>query len=181
MRIDGATRRWHAPRLLGVSALGFGALVLVMLGFSGGAGAAAGDADLALSKTDSPDPVVVGNNLTYTIKVDNPTASTGPATNTVVTDTLPAGVDFVSATGGTCQRSGDTVTCDLGQVDAGTTATVTIVVKTKRDGTLTNTASVTSPEDIVLSNNSATATTTVNKAAKTPKPKKPKGKPKKGK
>jgi uncharacterized repeat protein (TIGR01451 family) len=175
MRIDGAKRRWQAPRLLGVSALGFGALVLVMLGFSGGAGAAAGDADLALSKTDSPDPVVAGNNLTYTITVTNPVASTGPATNVVVTDNLPAGVDFVSATGGTCQRSGGKVTCNLGQVNAGTTATVTIVVKTKKDGTLTNTASVTSPDDNVLANNSATATTTVSKAPG--KGKQPKGQP----
>src|SRR6476620_3962555 len=182
MRIDGAKRRWHAPRLLGVSALGFGALVLVMLVFSGGAGAAAGDADLALSKTDSPDPVVVGNNVTYTITVTNPAASTGPATNVVVTDNLPGDVDFVSATGGVCQHNANTVTCDLGQVNAGSSAVVTIVVKTKKDGTLSNTASVTSTpdEDPVLSNNSATATTTVNKAAKTPKPNKGK-KPKKGK
>ena len=129
---------------------------------SGGAGAAPGDTDLALTKTDSPDPVTAGNNLTYTIKVANPGTLRH---RVVVTDKLPAGVDFVSATGGVCERAGNTVTCDLGQVNAGTTATVTIVVKTKKAGTLTNTASVTSPEDTVLANNSATATTTVAEAA----------------
>jgi uncharacterized repeat protein (TIGR01451 family) len=166
MRIDDADSRWRAPRLLGTAAV---ALVLIVLAAveSGGAGAAPGDTNLALTKSDSPDPVTAGNNVTYTIKVDNPGAL--PATNVVVTDNLPSGVDFVSATGGACERTGSTVTCNLGQVNAGTSATVTIVVKTKKDGTLTNTASVTSPEDVVLGNNSATATTTVTKKGKKPK------------
>ncbi|HEY6771590.1 MAG TPA: hypothetical protein VI035_03960, partial [Solirubrobacterales bacterium] len=144
-----------------------------LLAASGGAGAAPGDADLALTKSDSPDPVTAGDNLTYTIKVQNPGML--PATETKVTDKLPAGVDFISATGGVCERAGDTVTCDLGQVNAASTATVTIIVKTKKAGTLSNTASVASPDDLVPQNNSATATTTVSKpAAKPKKPKKPK-------
>ena len=159
MRNDHASTRWRGPRLLGVSTLALGALVALLLGFSGGAGAAPGDTDLSLTKTDSPDPVVSGNNLTYTITVQN--LGTMPATNVVVTDTLPKDVDFVSATGGTCTDTGNTVTCQLGQVNAGTSAIVTIVVKAKKTGTISNTARVTSPEDIVLGNNSATATTTV--------------------
>jgi uncharacterized repeat protein (TIGR01451 family) len=166
MRIDDADTRWRVPRLLGIAAVAVVLIVLAAVG-SGGAGAEPGDTDLALTKSDSPDPVVAGNNLTYTIRVENP--GTLPATNVVVTDNLPSGVDFVSATGGTCQRTGNTVTCDLGQVNAATTATVTIVVKTKKEGTLSNTASVTSPEDIALGNNSATVTTTVTKKAKKPK------------
>src|SRR5436190_17239914 len=175
MRIDDASGRSNAPRLIGIAGFVFGILVVMLVLVSGGASAAPGDADLSITKTDSPDPVVAGSNLTYTIKVQNPAASLGPATNVVVTDNLPSGVDFVSATGGTCQKSGGTVTCNLGQVNAGSTATVTIVVKTKKEGTLSNTASVSSPEDIVLSNNSATATTTVIS-----KPAKAKGKKKKG-
>jgi uncharacterized repeat protein (TIGR01451 family) len=177
MRIHGANRRWG--RLAGATALALGVLLVALLGISGGAGAAPGDTDLALTMSDSPDPVTAGDNLTYTIKVDNP--GTLPATAVTVTDDLPAGVDFVSATGGICQRDADKVTCDLGQVDAATTATVTIVVKTNKAGTLSNTASVTSPEDIVLANNSDTATTTVNKPPAKPKkpkkPKKPRGRP----
>jgi uncharacterized repeat protein (TIGR01451 family) len=171
MRMEQIDSRWGVPRLLAITGT---ALTLIVVGavVSGGAGAAPGDADLALTKSDSPDPVTAGDNLTYTIKVENP--GTLAATETKVTDKLPAGVDFVSATGGVCLRAGDTVTCDLGQVNAATTATVTIVVKTKKAGTLTNTASVTSPEDVVLNNNSATATTTVNKKPPTAKPKKPK-------
>jgi uncharacterized repeat protein (TIGR01451 family) len=155
--------RIRGPRLFGVAGALAAVLALVLINWPSGAGAAPGDTDLALTKSDSPDPVVAGNNLTYTIRVENPGGL--PATNVVVTDNLPSGVDFVSATGGTCQRTGNTVTCDLGQVNAGTTAIVTIVVKTKKDGTLSNTATVTSPEDIVLANNAATATTTVTKKA----------------
>src|SRR4051794_7025261 len=150
MRIDDASRRSNAPRLIGVAGILFGILVVMLVVVSGGASAAPGDADLSITKTGSPDPVVAGNNLTYTIRVENPATSTGPATNVVVTDNLPSGVGFVSATGGTCQKSGSTVTCDLGQVNAGSTAVVTIVVKTKKAGTLSNTATVSSPEDIVL-------------------------------
>jgi uncharacterized repeat protein (TIGR01451 family) len=142
-----------------------GTLLLILIVYSSGAGAAQGPTDLSITKTDSPDPVVQGNNLTYTIRVTNPNPSGGnDATDVVVTDNLPSGVDFVSATGGTCQRAGTTVTCNLGTLTAGTIGTVTIVVKTKHDGTITNTATVASPDDAVLSNNSATATTTVTKA-----------------
>ena len=179
MRIPHANSRSNAPRLLGIAAPLLGILVLIMLGTSGGATAAPGDADLSITKTDSPDPVVQGNNLTYTVKVTNG----GPldATGVVVTDNLPNSteVDFVSAksTLGTCQKAGNVVTCELGTVANGDTQTVTIVVKAKKSGTLSNTATVVSPEDNTPANNSATAATTVSKPPKPKKPKKPKGRP----
>jgi uncharacterized repeat protein (TIGR01451 family) len=177
MRTDRAISRWRAPRLLGIATSALGILVLALLGFSGGATAAPGPTDLSITKTDSPDPIVQGNNLTYTIRVMNSGAN--DATNVVVTDNLPAStdVDFVSSktTAGTCQHTGSTVTCDLGTVTSGSTQTVTIVVKTKRRGTLSNTATVASSDDTNAANNSATAATTVNKPPK--QPKKPKGRP----
>ena len=53
-------------------------------------------ADLALTKAASPDPVLAGNKLTYTLTITN----SGPSAATGVTliDTLPAGVTFVSST-----------------------------------------------------------------------------------
>jgi uncharacterized repeat protein (TIGR01451 family) len=123
-------------------------------------------ADLSVTKTDSPDPVVARSNLTYTVTVTND----GPATATGVTlvDRLPDAV-FVSATSsqGTCvrqgkgRRDGDLV-CDLGTLAPGASATVTIVVTPSRDGTITNTATVRANEpDADRADNTATETTTV--------------------
>src|SRR5436190_8207269 len=162
MRMDHANSRWRAPRLLGLAAAIVGTLLFVLIAYSGGATAAVGSTDLSIAKTDSPDPVVAGSNLTYTITVTNPGGG-NDASNVVVTDNLPSGVDFVSAAG--CTHSGNTVTCNLGQVNSGTAPQVTIVVRPKKEGTLTNTATVASPNDAALGNNSATATTTVVKAA----------------
>jgi uncharacterized repeat protein (TIGR01451 family) len=139
------------------------ALVLTGVGM-----AAKGDsADLAITKTDSPDPVAVGSTLTYAIRVQN----LGPdvATGVAVTDQLPKGVDFVSATStaGKCTHKKDKVSCDLGQigvpaVDYSVPPTVTLSVIPRKAGVISNTASVKGGEkDPLASNNKATATTTV--------------------
>ena len=80
MRIDHANSRWRAPRLLGIAALLLAILVVMLVSYSGGASAAP-PADLSITKTDSPDPVVQGDNLTYTIRVTNggPNAATDVA------------------------------------------------------------------------------------------------------
>ena len=122
-------------------------------------------ADLAITKTDSPDPVRGGQNLTYTIVVTNNGPST--ATGVTMTDQLPKNAGYASATTtkGSCaaKPSKALVTCALGDMASGTSATVTIVVKSPTKGTITNTASVTatSPPDPNPSNNTATATTGV--------------------
>ena len=53
---------------------------------------------LNFSKVDSPDPVASGANLTYTLCYDN-SANEGAVNNLVITDDLPEGTTFVSATG----------------------------------------------------------------------------------
>jgi uncharacterized repeat protein (TIGR01451 family) len=122
--------------------------------------------DVSLTKSDSPDPVTLGDPLTYTITVNNgPAPSNTPeAQNVVVTDTLPAGVTFngASSTQGVCTESGGTVTCNVGTLGFAGQATVTINVTPTVAGSLSNTASVTSDNpDADTSNNSATATTVV--------------------
>jgi uncharacterized repeat protein (TIGR01451 family) len=117
-------------------------------------------ADLAISKTDDPDPVIPGTPLTYTIIVTN----TGPldATGVIVTDTLPLTVTFASssASQGTCSGT-NIITCNLGTINNGASATVTIVVTATASGTFTNTANVASAvTDLDMGNNSATASTT---------------------
>jgi uncharacterized repeat protein (TIGR01451 family) len=119
--------------------------------------------DLSLILSDSRDPVMVNNNLTYTLKVTNNGPS--PATGVRLTDTLPGGVTFVSTTPtqGTCTRSGVNVVCELGDLPASGSATVSIVVTPTATGNITNTAQVTGNEpDVSLSDNSATETTKVS-------------------
>ncbi|MFB3044425.1 MAG: DUF11 domain-containing protein, partial [Acidimicrobiia bacterium] len=84
-----------------------------------------------------------GNNLTYTVTVSN--AGPSDAVNVVVTDTLPAGVTFVSTTG--CAEDPNGVpTCILGTIAAGASAmyTITVTVDSSTTGTLTNSATVAS-------------------------------------
>lgn len=119
-------------------------------------------ADLAISRSDSPDPVTVGNALTYTITVANhgPSAATG----VTMTDALAGSLTFVSATPsqGTCSGT-STVTCKLGTLAISASATVTIVVTPTQPGGISNTATVTANElDPDTSNNSATHVTTIN-------------------
>jgi len=118
--------------------------------------------DLQVTKSDSPDPVTAGNNLTYTITVAN--SGILDASSVAVTDALPASVNFVSANAsqGNCAPGVGNVLCDLGGLAIGQSATVTVVVTTTTAGTITNTASASSPEgDLNAANNSAQAVTTV--------------------
>lgn len=123
-------------------------------------------ADLALTMNDSPDPVRVRGQLTYSLTVSNGGPAT--ATNVALVDTLPAAT-FVSATPaqGTCVRGGKsktdgTLTCELGSLAAGQTTTVTVVVSPTKVGSLSNTATVSADQiDPDTADNSATATTTV--------------------
>jgi uncharacterized repeat protein (TIGR01451 family) len=126
----------------------------------------AGGADLQVTKNASPNPVTLGNNLTYTTTVTN----NGPAqaTGVTLTDTLPGGVTFLSAipSQGSCSGT-SLITCSLGNLANGASATVSIVVTTTAVGALTNTASVTSATtDPNSANNLVTISTTVNLAGR---------------
>jgi uncharacterized repeat protein (TIGR01451 family) len=119
-------------------------------------------ADLSITKADSPDPVTVGEPLTYTLTVTN--GGPNQATNAVIQDILPANATFVSASPG-CTESGGVVTCNLGNLANGASATREIVVQPTAPGTLNNEATVDSDTaDPNEGNNTATATTQVNVA-----------------
>ncbi|HEU4403314.1 MAG TPA: OmpA family protein, partial [Candidatus Polarisedimenticolia bacterium] len=81
---------------------------------------------LTISKTDAPDPVAAGADITYTLSY----ANTGNmnATGVVITDTIPVNTSFVSATGGGTLAAG-VVTWNLGALNAGVSGTVTLVVQ----------------------------------------------------
>jgi uncharacterized repeat protein (TIGR01451 family) len=99
--------------------------------------------DVAVSKTDNPDPVAAGQLLTYTITARNVAAtSASRAFNVVVTDTLPLDVVFLSATpsgGGSCSTmpgagsvttgGNRTLVCAWAQIDRGAQQTITVRVR----------------------------------------------------
>ncbi len=120
-------------------------------------------ADLSISIADSDDPdegfIYSGDDLTYTITVTN----NGPsdATNIEVTDTLPAGVQFVSADSG-CSYNTGIVTCNAEGIANGSSVSFDIVINPVKPETITNVASVSASEyDDVSDNNSASEDTIV--------------------
>ncbi|HUR99931.1 MAG TPA: hypothetical protein VMZ26_17840, partial [Pyrinomonadaceae bacterium] len=133
-------------------------------------------ADLSITKTDSPDPVYAGANLTYTLTVTN----LGPswARGVFAFDTLPGSVSFMSATvgggsGGVCSPlagSPTVVQCNLGDIENGGVRVITLqtqVASSVPHGTMINntaTVSATTP-DPVGGNNSTSAGTLVNAQA----------------
>jgi acyl-homoserine-lactone acylase len=110
------------------------------------------EADLSLTKSDSPDPVRVGRNLTYTLTATN----NGPdqAVSVTVNDQLHKSLRFlsVSAPGASsCQRIPETgsppdrggkVQCRFSSLANGASGTVQIVVRPTQKGTIVNRSQV---------------------------------------
>lgn len=121
--------------------------------------------DLVIDKQVDLTAVSPDGNLTYTIEVTNNGPST--ALNTMFTDSLPASVTYDSGgtdvSGVNLVHSAGVVTATLGDLAPGAVATITInvTVNSGATGTLINTASVSSADEVVTSNNSATAQTAV--------------------
>src|SRR5262245_7067477 len=125
-------------------------------------------ANLSLTKTASPNPGVTLANLTYRITVTN--SGPSPATNVVVTDNLPPGITFTSATPtqGSCSGN-STVTCNLGSLASGSFAIISILVQPQAPGSLTNSASVTATEsDPDPADNSTTIQTSIQSPSSGP-------------
>jgi uncharacterized repeat protein (TIGR01451 family) len=119
-------------------------------------------ADLALVKADPPGRQPAGRTMTYVLTVTN----NGPdaALGVTVIDQLPPSVAFVSATSsqGSCGESSRTVTCTLGTIGRGATATISIAVNPGSAGMITNTASVSSAAaDPNRDNNADSESTTI--------------------
>lgn len=121
--------------------------------------------DVSVTQADSPDPVALGANVTYTLTVRN----LGAATASVVElrDDLPAGSTFISATPsqGSCNGTGP-VFCHLGNIAASGTATVSVVVTAPGvSGTIVNAAKVkTMAIDTNAANDASSESTTVGSA-----------------
>ena len=131
-------------------------------------------ADLAITKTDSVDPILAGGTQTYTITLTN--AGPGDASLVGWTDTLPPGTRFLAhsgAGGWICTTpavgSGGTVSCSAPSLAASSFEVFTLVVTFDAgvaDGAvITNTANASSATpDPQLGDNGGSADTTVTRS-----------------
>jgi hypothetical protein len=122
-------------------------------------------ADLQISNMIAPDAITTGSNYVVTISVTNGAVDTDTAV-TLVTGALPSIVTFVSATttAGSCAEASDVVTCNIGDLDGTSSATVTLTLTAAAAGEATIMASVTStaePDASVEPNNSASVLTRI--------------------
>src|SRR5262249_44390757 len=117
-------------------------------------------ADLSITKT-GPATVTTGQTFTYTLAVSN--AGPNNATGVTVTDHLPSGVGYLPTTTNQCTNYAGTVTCTVGGLASGASATLTVVVSAPSvAGSITNTATVSGQQtDPNQANNSSSVTTTV--------------------
>ena len=116
------------------------------------------EAELALTKTVAPASVAPGGNAVFTLTVTN--NGPGAAANTVVTDTLPAGLSYVSNDCG-AGFAAPTLTWNAGNLAAAASATCTVTVTVDQAGNFTNGALASSDgTDANPANNSAAATVT---------------------
>jgi uncharacterized repeat protein (TIGR01451 family) len=123
-------------------------------------------ADLAITQTDLPDPVLAGERLAYDLGVRND----GPATATgvVALEELDAGVLFLSAAAsrGSCGESAGVVRCELGALAPGETATIAVRVTPTTQGTIAARAAVQSDQsDADALDNTSRVLTRVDPAA----------------
>ena len=126
-------------------------------------------ADLQITKTDNATHYAAGGSQQYIITVSNP-AGPGDVTGAMVDDDLLANPNLASAVwscaglgGASCTANGVGDIKDSIDLPAGTsvTYTVNVSVVASPSGNLVNTATVSSPADPNLSNNSATDTDTL--------------------
>jgi uncharacterized repeat protein (TIGR01451 family) len=129
-------------------------------------------ADLAISKSHSGN-FSVGTNGVFTLNVTNngPNSTSG---TTTVTDTLPTGLSYVSATGTgwTCSAAGQVVTCTnptiLASGASAPAITLTVSVGAAAYPSVTNTVTVSGGAfDNVSSNNTASNVVTVGQTSLT--------------
>ena len=115
--------------------------------------------DLSVAKIGTPSITALGSTVTYWITVTNggPDATSGVK----FVDTLPAAFTFASASG-SCANNARVVTCTVGTLNNGTSASASIVVTATAYGTFTNTVTASSDNpDSAPGNNTATATTSI--------------------
>jgi uncharacterized repeat protein (TIGR01451 family) len=122
--------------------------------------------DLSVTKTADRNSILLNETVTFTIQATNDGPTT--ATDVLVEDTLPAGLDLVSASAdiGLISITGQTASLIVPAHPAGVTATLTVVARGSATGNLTNTATIASAsEENSPGDESASAAVTVSQAS----------------
>lgn len=130
-------------------------------------GEAPPEADLAMGKEDSQDPVTATRQFEYEINIENRGPDT--AVDVVVTDPLPAGVELINSqpTQGNCSLNGQTVTCSLGDLAADTDAEIILTVRANQPGLIQNVAQASSATSDPIPNNNSGSENTLVRALQT--------------
>jgi uncharacterized repeat protein (TIGR01451 family) len=121
-----------------------------------------GDADLGTYLTAVPNPVIAGNNVTYSLSLTN--YGPGTATNILVIDAFPPGVGFVSssASQGTATGSSGQIVWTLNSLAKGASALLSFVLQPSAPGVITNMATVSAASnDLNPEDDSAVSVVTV--------------------
>ncbi len=112
--------------------------------------------DLNITKTVSDSLVIVGDTITFTIRVTN--NATFNATNVTVRDILPEGLIFVNSTPSKGSFDNTTNTWKIPSLEGGSNATLTLTFKTTKVGKFNNTVTVSCNEtERNYTNNNASA------------------------
>ena len=110
-------------------------------------------AEISIEKTSSATAITPGSTVPYSFEVTNVSAT--PAQDVIVQDPLPVGLSFVSSPDGCTADAAQLVTCDIGALAPGATATRNIVTQAANpfppgsvdpDGLVPNTATVTATD-----------------------------------
>jgi hypothetical protein len=121
--------------------------------------------DVGVTAAATPGSITAGGAAGYSFMVSDPAPGSGSIT---FSDTVPSGLTILSAVAGSgsCSVAGDTVTCTISGLQAGSSAPVAILVSAPNAGVYGDTATVSTPlEDPNPANNAATATLTVSAPA----------------
>jgi uncharacterized repeat protein (TIGR01451 family) len=117
-------------------------------------------ADLAITKAVSNPTPAVGDSITFTLRLDN--AGPSPATGVQVTDKLPVGLTFISATPSQGTYNASTGVWTAGSVAPGMSVqTLQIIVQATSESVLTNSAMITHADQFDPNNANDTASVTV--------------------
>lgn len=116
--------------------------------------------DVAVSMTDSPDPVWLGDNVLYRMAITN--RGLGEASSVALTNIFPPGFEFVSATpdAGACAQAANEISCALGPLAPGAGMTVNVILRPPALGLYTSVVSVATPEIDPTPQNNATVQVT---------------------